>query len=216
MPDELSLIKAAIECYLNTQSLHKEARLLARHGYGPRAAALAVIGVEEFAKSIAYALAALSPEKRDLLGKGLSDHETKHLVAAAAEAAEIETHDYRVVIAQESGWPLSHRDALVVLFQQMVGYDLENLVRNPKEAKEFYRRLGKDLHAILPDPYLKNAALYVDLDNSGDVLIPARIEHQVESAIRGLEWFLRVYCALPEVLQNQEEWNDFRLRIMDH
>ncbi len=215
MPDEQSLRIASLECFLNAKSLHEEACLLGEHGYRARAAALAVIGEEEFAKSILYALAAIRPDEPDLLGKGLIHHETKHLVALVAEVAEIETNDYRAVAAQESGQPLSPKERLVVLFQRLVRSNLEAVVKNPTEAKTFYKRLGDTSELVLPEPQLKNAALYVDLGEFGDISTPARVEHQAASAILGLEWFLGVYCAVPEILQDEEEWKDFCVDVLE-
>src|SRR5574341_1683952 len=108
MPNASTYRKAAFECFSNAKSLHDEACLLADEGYRPRAAALATLGLEEFAKAIAYSLAALLPGKEHILANRdqLTKHEVKHLVTASAEAAEIETHDYRMVVSQEAGFPL--------------------------------------------------------------------------------------------------------------
>jgi hypothetical protein len=54
---EETLRAAALACWENAGSLSAEAKLLADHGYGARAVALAVLALEEFAKAIGYALA---------------------------------------------------------------------------------------------------------------------------------------------------------------
>jgi hypothetical protein len=46
-----------------------------------RAAALAVIGLEEFAKAVAYAVVAIFPEKSQGIRTRLLKHEIKHWIA---------------------------------------------------------------------------------------------------------------------------------------
>jgi AbiV family abortive infection protein len=78
---EEQLRRVALACFVNTQALYEDACLLANHARYPRAAALAVIGGEEFVKSVAYTIAALNPHERVRLPqkrKALSHHDIKH------------------------------------------------------------------------------------------------------------------------------------------
>jgi len=81
--------------------LYAEASLLYKTEKLARASALAVIAVEEFAKSIIYLVAALMPDQRGLLPPKLDGHAMKHSVAGAAEAAEIMNEEYWAVLNQE-------------------------------------------------------------------------------------------------------------------
>jgi AbiV family abortive infection protein len=212
---DLTYRKVAFECFSNAKSLHDEACLLADEGHRPRAAALAILGLEEFSKAIAYSLAALLPGKEHILADRdqLRKHEVKHLVTAAAEAAEIETHEYRLVVSQEAGFPLTERERLGILFDWLVKHDVACVVADSEGAKRFFRELRKDLTDFLPEPDVKNAALYVDIGPGGEVLTPSRIEERAASAILGLEWFLDVYAALPDVLEDNAAWGDFVRRV---
>jgi len=213
IPNERLLRVAAFECFSNAHSLRDEARLLAENGYAARAAALAILGLEEFAKAIAYSLAALLPERQESLIKRLDWHEVKHLIASSAEAAEIETEDYRIEFLQETGFRVTPEERLEILFAQLLRYDVASVAADLKGAKEYFKRLRKELTHALPGPDLKNAALYVDISPEGEVRTPKRVEDLAESQILGLEWFLGVYAALSVVLENDAVWADFIRRV---
>jgi len=174
---------------------------------------LAIIGLEEFAKAITYTLAALLPAKRDSLIKELANHFVKHLIAGSAEAAEIETEDYRLVLSQNCGFPLSAEERLGILFRWLVQHDVSSIAVDTKGAKTFFDSLRTQGSHILPEPHLKNAALYVDIGSGGEVLTPNRAEYQAESEILGFEWFLDIYQALPKVLEDDGTWGSFAARI---
>ncbi len=199
----------ATACFTNAQSHHDAANLLADDGYHGAAVALAVIGVEEFAKSILYTAAALRPSEWAVLGQELRIHELKHAIAGAAEGAQIESHEWWAVVASESGsWP-SKKERLEDMFGSLLGQGLAWLLGDPGEAKRFYRQAQTKLTQLLVDTELKNAGLYVDLDPQGQVLTPARVEPQVQSMILELEWYLEVYGELLEVLREDEMWERF-------
>ncbi len=200
------LRELAAACFANAQSQHGAANLLAENGYDGAAVALAVIGVEEFAKAILYTAAALCPSEWDVLGPECRWHELKHLIAAAAEAAQIDQHEKWEFEADYSGsWP-SKKKRLEDMLALLLGHGLAALRGDPQDAREFY----KDLHAGDPEmpvtPELKNAGLYVDLAPSGRVLKPARVASEVRSEILGLEWFLETFGGLPELLREEEAW----------
>jgi len=78
---------AAAASFENAAALFEEAGLLSEHTKFARAAALAVIAAEEFAKSVIYLVAALMSDQRGALPPRLDGHEMKHRAASAAEAA---------------------------------------------------------------------------------------------------------------------------------
>lgn len=200
---------AAKECIANAQSLHDEARLLAEHGYLSRAAALAIIGEEEFAKAIAYTLEAISPGSQNDLLKGLGQHVIKHMISIGAEAAEIETHDYRAAIAKESDSSVTANERLQILFRWLIQNNIGEIAADEKGAKEYFKRIRAEFTDILAGPDLKNAALYVDIGTAGEVLTPSRMEEQAESEILGLEWSLSTYSGLMQILERDGEWSVF-------
>lgn len=203
------LRELAAACFVNAQTHYETAILLAENSYSPAAVALAVIGAEEFAKAIVYALAALLPDQRSLLGPETRWHELKHLIAAQAEGAQIENSEGFLITYQESGtWP-SKRSQLEDMFRSLVRGGLLPLVGNPNEARDFYEDLQTELPESIPSPVLKNAALYVDLSTSGEVLTPARVDAKAAPEILGLEWFLEVFRALPRALKEDEAWKTF-------
>ncbi|MFQ5816053.1 MAG: AbiV family abortive infection protein [Candidatus Binatia bacterium] len=207
MFSEVSLRNAAAACFINAESLREEARLLSGNRYEARAAALAIIGVEEFAKAIVWTVGALLPEQRNLLPSKLYVHEVKHIIAGYAEVAQSECNDDFLVLAQESGyWPTA-QVRLTLMFRRIAGYGLRTLLSPPQVARKYYEALQRDFAEIFVDPYLKNQVLYVDLTPTGEVLMPDRLEDPAESQILGLEWFLDEYRGLPELLIDDAAWN---------
>lgn len=82
----------------NANELSAEAKLLAENGHNSRAAALAVIGLEEFAKAVACTVAAIFPEQSNDLWSRLSDHNVKQWIAEIFEGVE----DLMDVVSGES------------------------------------------------------------------------------------------------------------------
>jgi AbiV len=64
MLSENLLRQTALACYHNAEALHDEARLRTEHGHAARTVALAIFGLEEFAKAIVYTMGALMPGQR--------------------------------------------------------------------------------------------------------------------------------------------------------
>src|SRR5688572_23813665 len=87
-PSEQQLRDAARACFVNALDLYEEAVLLQKAGHVARAAALAVIGLEEFGKAIVYLVAALAPDQRKGLPPRLNGHAMKHRVCSLADAAQ--------------------------------------------------------------------------------------------------------------------------------
>jgi AbiV family abortive infection protein len=85
---EEQLRQVAVACFVNARDLYEDACLLGKHTRYPRTLALAVIGTEEFVKSVAYTIAALNPSERVRLPnvlKALRSHDCKHLGDAIIE-----------------------------------------------------------------------------------------------------------------------------------
>lgn len=225
MVSEAVLRQAALACYENAESLHEEAKLLAEHGFAARAVALAIIGLEEFAKATVYTLAALHPHEREvLLAKlpTLNVHEVKHLIAGAAEYAQIVSREYVAVLEQESGESMSPDGYLATLFGELSERGLAHLIGTRSDARAYYRELTERLEAeearfpgprYIPDVESKNAALYVDLTPDGELLTPDRVEPYVGREILGLEWFFSQYGVLPQILKDDARWERFAARF---
>ena len=97
---------AAVAALTNANELCAEAKLLAENEHNSRAAALAVIGLEEFAKAVAYALAAIYPEQSSEIRQRLLNHDVKHWIADTFEGAQIVTEEWPLILFQETGsWP---------------------------------------------------------------------------------------------------------------
>src|SRR5881296_2927533 len=106
MASERALRMASAASFENAQAMFGEAGLLCEHSKFSRAAALAVIAAEEFAKSIIYLVAALMPDQRGALPSKLDSHEMKHRAVAAAEAAEA-TNEESWAVRRSEGYPVS-------------------------------------------------------------------------------------------------------------
>lgn len=209
MYSEEVLRDAAAASFINAQSLLKEAELLSKHGYLARAAALAIIGLEEFAKSIVYTVAALLPEERSKLPAKLSVHEEKHIVVDYAEYAKINCEDFLIEVFRDSGYPPSRATRLGCMFQIIARYGLSGILWGKGPAKEHYKKRQGDVTEILVEPYLKNAALYVDIGPTGKVSTPQGLFDPAEGIIGVLEWFLAHYEGLAELLEDDAEWTSF-------
>ena len=175
-------------------------------------------------------VAALLPEQRHRLQLKrdgylkLDGHELKHRICSLADAAQIMNSEGWAVAADYGGSaPVSR---LGDLFRVLAGWGLDTLL-DDKEAKKHYKDLRRE-HQENPEPWqhlhpekdfllrlrapdLKNAALYVDLDDSGKVLSPTtRVEERdARVSILGLEYFLLEYATLPTVVGDDKRWRDF-------
>lgn len=227
MLSESTLRVIAAACFKNAQQLYDEAKLLIQQDRFARAAALAVIGAEEFGKAVIYTMAALLPEQRRLLPRVLNNHQLKHRVCSFAEVAKIMNEDYWAAI----GRPDTALTRLTDLFVPLVEHGLASCL-DEEEARQHYQQLRQRHHEEqhrntfqpqverdwgLPfrEPDLKNAALYVDIDASGRVLIPiTRVDSQAAVlVIESLDWFLEQYAELSSVVSDEQSWRDFANEI---
>ncbi len=222
------LREVAVACFNNAQSLYEEAKLLLEHGYRARAAALAIIGCEEFAKAIVHTLGAALPSQRDVLVRRLNDlqkgHDVKYLITDIADVAQIENSEgWHVAYGETGCWP-SPQERLTDMFISMARWGISDLVMTREGAKKEYKirdqELGKyrlswevnDLPPARPSS-LKEAALYVDLALDGKVRTPRRVEDEGYRTILGLEYFLDEYRALPEMVGADARWTVFSARV---
>jgi AbiV family abortive infection protein len=230
MLSEDALRGGAVACFTNAQELYEEAKLLLEHARPPRAAALALIGAEEFAQAVVYTVGALLPEQRHRLPARLDSYELKYRICSLADVAQIENSEGWAVAADYGDTTSMSR--LGDLFEVLAGWGLDSFL-DAKEANEYYRKLRceheeqsrhrrhlqadpeRDIYLGLREPDLKKAALYVDLDASGKVISPT---YQVEErealrSILSLEYLLKEYAALPMVVADDQHWRDFAERV---
>lgn len=230
LTDEV-LREAAVACFANAQCLYAEANLLLEHGHGARAAALAIIGCEEFAKAVAHTLGALLPEQRDILARRLNElqkrHDVKHLITDMADAAQIENSEGWSVAADEAGYGPSPEQRLTDMFISLARWGVSELVMTREDARKEYKTRDELLRSsrlawevddpppVHPSP-LKEAALYVDLTQGGKIRTPKRVEDRGYPTILSLEYFLEEYRALPEVLETEAKWTIFCSHVRDN
>ena len=209
MPSSKIFRAAAVAALANAHELYAEAKLLAEEDHSSRAAALAVIGVEEFAKSGVYTLAAIFPEQSDGIRNRLIRHDVKHWVANVFEGAQIVTDDWPLIIFQETGiWP-SSQQVLTDIFVELSRNGLSGVVPNDQQAKEHSKKSKFETDQYIATPFIKNAAFYVDISPTGEVLSPGRVEKFTTAEIGGLEWYLDHSSILREVLSDDPVWERF-------
>lgn len=193
---------AAAAALMNANELCAEAELLAENGHKSRAAALAVIGLEEFAKSVAYTAAAIFPEQSSGLQDRLNDHNVKHWIAAAFDGPQIVTSD---------------KESLRNTFRELLKSKWGSFVLTRVSAKEATKKSQEflndpQLHVLTSElittPLIKNAALYVDIEE-GKVLSPSRIDRYANYEIQGLIWCLDHTRLLLEILPDDKQWEWF-------
>jgi AbiV family abortive infection protein len=149
---------AAAAALTNASELCAEAELLAKNGHNSRAAVLAVIGLEEFAVSVAYTAAAIFPGQSSGLRDRLNDHNVKHWIAAAFDGPEIVTSD---------------KESLRNTFRELLKSRWGSFVLTKVLAKEATKKSQEllndpQLHVLTTElittPLIKNAALYMDIE----------------------------------------------------
>lgn len=218
---EETLKAAALACRENAESLSAEAKLLADNDHGARAVALAVLGLEEFAKVIGYTVAALSQEPSHVLIKKLRHltyHEVKHLLAQSSEYAQIVTEDWADGVEWQTGFRPSIHEQFVARFRQLARGGLGALLEAPREARAFFKMPvssatgGNDIDVPF-GPDMKNAALYVDVTPDGQVKTPSRVAGWATSEILGLDWFLEQYADLVYVLKDDAGWKRLKAAV---
>ncbi len=221
---EETLRKAAAGCFDNAESHCGAARVLFESRFNCQAVALATIGVEEFAKSLVYAVAALMPNQRTDIPPRIDGHYAKHRVALWAEGSQIMLSEGFAVFAQESGHPYPMEDRLAeylgdlsrIGVRELVGASRAEHRERDKSARQEYEALEREFPGSLTGPSMKNAALYVDVAD-GRVLIPDRVSEEAAGQINELRWFLKEFVALSDVLSSDQAWDAFASRVRrDH
>lgn len=216
MPSSKTFREAAVAALTNAHELYAEAKLLAENDHTSRAAALAVVGLEEFAKSVVYTLAAIFPEQSDGIRKRLIRHDVKHWMANVFEGAQIVTDEGPLIVFQETGiWP-SSQQVLTDIFVELSENGLSGVVPNDKQAKEHRENSKFENDQYIATPFIKDAAFYVDISPTGDVLSPGRVERFANAEIGGLEWYLDHSSILREVLSDDPVWERFSYGVRSH
>lgn len=226
MLSEDALRAGAVACFTNAQDLYNEAQLLYEQARSPRAAALALIGAEEFAKAVLFTSAALLSEQRHRLPCRLESPILAHHICTMAEVAQLMASELWDIADEFGGTTALSR--LGDLFGTLTEWGLDGLLnaeatreydseldRKHEEASRDGRRLEahpeRDLARVLREPDGKKAALYVELDTRGKVRSPTNrvAQRDVRASIGGLAYLLVAYAALPTVVGDDQRWRDF-------
>jgi hypothetical protein len=208
---EEQLRRVALACFVNARDLYEDACLLGKHTRYPRALVLAVIGMEEFVKSVAYTIAALNPDERVRLSqtlKALHYHDIKHGCGDTIEGVFIQTSEGVDCAADMAGFPVASGSYFRETFLALARQGLQGLLPSRQEAKAH----AQALNDIAPDSapsVLKERGLYVDIRDD-DIYTPSQLEDwDATSTIIGLEWFLDTFRCLPSVLDDDIHWQHF-------
>lgn len=165
---EQMLRQAAAACFKNAQSHYEAAKLLVKHDYSSQAVALAVIGVEGFAKALVYAVAALMPSQRKALPDKIDNYHLKHRVASWAEGAQAMLSEGLA----EGGYSRQERLALylVELAREGVGQRFED----PRAARQEYEKLERELPGSLTTADVRPSSSRTNAPRSSGWCAPAR------------------------------------------
>ncbi len=210
---------AAVAALTNANQLCAEARLLAENEHNSRAAALAVIGLEEFAKAVACTVAAIFPEKSSDLGNRLNAHNVKQWIYQTFEGIQIQVQDWLNVVPYESGAgsPIEPETILLETFRTLSKSRWGSVVPTKNSADSAAKQDQKYLndprmHArpteIMTTPFIKNVAFYVDV-KKGEVLLPNRVDRYANYEIHGLTWSLEHSSPLKQILSDDHKWEAF-------
>jgi hypothetical protein len=114
-----------------------------------RSIALAILGVEEFAKAIVFTVAAFRPDEHALLAKALFKekgknpelfrHEVKHLVTDIIEGALIAANGMIDGVEWDAGCSMDAWGPFHVRLLEVVAYGLKNLIPSHIEARAVAR-----------------------------------------------------------------------------
>ena len=202
----------AVAALTNASELCAEAELLGENGHNSRAAALAVIGLEEFSKTVACTLAGIFPEQSDAVWNRLNDHNVKQWIYQTFAGLEDQICESDVYSSLEP------KAVLLETFRALSKSEWGNVVPTKKSANAAAKNDQESLndprmHArpteIMTAPFIKNAALYVDVEK-GELLLPSRIDRRhANYEIRGLAWSLEHSPLLRQILSDDHQWEAF-------
>lgn len=206
---EAVLRRAAVACFHNAESHYGSAKLLVEHGRDAHAVALAIIGIEEFAKALVYAIAALRPDQRKSLPPKIDGYHVKIWIAGCAEGAQINTEEWASGLRLESGVAPSIDEWFCKMMLALAEPGLAKLLAREADLREVARKIESQWPHPLTAPSQKEAALYVDLRPDGQLLTPARVQRHAGTNIRDLEWYLEYFRPLPEIVTDEKHWSTF-------
>jgi AbiV family abortive infection protein len=208
---EEQLRQVAVACFVNARDLYEDACLLMKHARYPRALVLAVIGAEEFVKSVAYTIAALNPSERVRLATVipmLHYHDCKHLANASIEGVYIEIEEGVQAEADMAGVPVASGSYLRETLFELASLGLSWLLRPRGEAKEHAQTLNNISPNSAPS-VAKERGLYVDMSSEG-LYSPSLLDaSEARSTVLGLEWSLETFRNLPSLLEDEHQWAPF-------
>jgi hypothetical protein len=105
-------------------------------------------------------------------------------------------------------WP-SSQQVLADIFVELSRNGLSGVVPNDQQAKEHRKKSKFENDQYIATPFIKDAAFYVDISPTGEVLSPSRVESFTNAEIGGLEWYLDNSSTLREVLSDDPVWERF-------
>jgi|CXWL01.1.fsa_nt_gi AbiV family abortive infection protein len=214
MPSANTFREAALAALRNAQLLCDEAKLLAQADHVARAAALAVIGVEECAKTFGYTIAAIFPDESERGLERLNRHDVKQLILAEFEGIEIVTSEGAQILSQQTGFAVSWEERLTDIFSDFAAiFVSDKFIPSVRQAQKHHEMMKPKKEEALSTSYIKNAALYVGISPAGEILVPERVSKYVHREIGGLEWNLDKLCVLKEILPEDKRWDRFCARV---
>jgi hypothetical protein len=129
-------------------------------------------------------------------------------VADVFEGAQIVTDEWPLIVFQETGMWLSSQQVLTDIFVELSKNGLSGVVPNDQQAQEHNKKSKSEKDQYIATPFIKNAALYVDISPTGEVLSPGMVERFINAEIGGLEWYLD-HSSLREALSDDPVWERF-------
>ena len=212
---EAVLRTAAAAALTNARELYDDAVLLMESGRAPRAVALARIGIEEFGKAIALTVAAFKPDEQTALDS-LGLHGSKRFAADMVEGTLCMFADGWAAEQHDSPYPIAWEERMLDVIVDLAREGLASLLPTGKVAKAYYHSVTTSL-ALTPDSLtplnLKDAALYVDVSDAGEVLTPDRVADHATSEVIELDYYLKRFGALRDILMDDERWQQVAARV---
>jgi AbiV family abortive infection protein len=210
-----TLREAAAAALDNSRRLYADAVLLRDHDRGASAVALARIGVEEFGKAIALTVAALKPAEQAAL-TWLNVHGPKRFAAEMVEGTLCMFADGWAAEQDDCPYPIAWEERMLDVIVDLARSGLRSVLPTAKEAKAFDAWVPEGLGLMpgdLAPMRLKDAALYVDVSDTGDVLTPEHVAERATSEVLELDYYLKRFGALHDVLMDDVRWQTLAARV---
>jgi len=123
------------------------------------------------------------------------------------------TDEWPLIVFQETGAYPSAQERLIDIFVELSKDGIKKVVPNDQQAKEHRKSMKCENKEYITTPYTKDAAFYVDILPTGEVLLPNRVDKFANSEILGLEWYLDQSHSLREILADGKKWEQFHAAV---